>query len=65
MNQQELANLIKQTHSSLREKVHDSKEDVEKVWNAHVEEILSCKEQHYATAMETLATQIWDQVQKL
>lgn len=65
MNQQDISNLIKKTHSNLREKVYHSqgRAEVDEIWSSHVEELFNSEEPVYAEAMETLATQIWDEVE--
>jgi len=54
-----LANIIKRTHSELRQKVQENKDNTEKLWKEHVSELKGNDSKTYAKAMENLSNQHW------
>jgi 25S rRNA (adenine2142-N1)-methyltransferase len=68
--QQELANVIKGTHAELRLKVQKvlkespSSFEIEKIeddiWAKHAQDVMSSDQKSYASAMGTLAREIWE-----
>ena len=54
-----LANIIKKTHSELRQKVRENKDNTEELWKLHVSELKENDSKTYAKAMENLSNQHW------
>ena len=55
----ELAEIIKNTHKSLRQKIKNSKEDENQIWIEHVDDIFQKDSKDYAIAMKQLSDEFW------
>ena len=60
-----LANIIKKTHSELRQKVQESKGDESVIWKSHVKSLKENDSKDYAEAMKNLSNEHWSNESRL
>ena len=60
-----LANIIKKTHSELRQKVQESQGDESVIWKSHVKSLKENDSKDYAEAMKNLSNEHWSNESRL
>lgn len=60
-----LADVIKKTHSELRQKVQESKGDESVIWKSHVKSLKENDSKDYAEAMKNLSNEHWSNESRL
>ena len=60
-----LANIIKKTHSELREKVQENQSNESEIWNLHVKNVKDNDSKIYAEAMKNLSNEHWTNESRL
>ena len=60
-----LANIIKETHAVLRNKVKGNHDKAEEIWRDHVRSIENCDRKTYAEAMKNLSNEHWSNESRL
>ena len=60
-----LANIIKKTHSELRQKVQESQGDESIIWKSHVKSLKENDSKDYAEAMKNLSNEHWSNESRL
>merc|ERR1712150_112325 len=60
-----LANIIKKTHSELRQKVQENQGDESVIWKSHVKSLKENDSKDYAEAMKNLSNEHWSNESRL